>query len=227
VWQIGGHYQGGISLAPAAALLDVTYIAHGTDLSNASAYTFTDASIGTADANRKVYVTIGWSQGVTLNSATIGGVSADIIVTASNGNRQSGIISAAVPTGTTGDVVLNFSGTSNRAIIDIYRVVNETGVVDFDSDVTFSTNTLSVGIDVTGTGAVIAAIAHQASNGAADCWVWTGATEQFDGEPELGYYYTSAFDFPLATETPRTVSAVTDSASPAAPAMSVVSITGS
>lgn len=114
----------------------LTYIDETTDLSNASEYTFSGASIGTAASDRRVHVLVMGEGGnpATLTSATVGGIAATINVQRSSGDLTTAIITAAVPTGTTADIVLTFFASKNSANIGVYRSVGLTSNTAVDTD---------------------------------------------------------------------------------------------
>ena len=158
-----------------------TYIATGTSTVNNASYTFTNANIGVAAADRIVLVGItarGASVGnYSFTSLTIGGNAATVDGTtnASNGQEVSTFAYLLVPAGTTANIVVNFSGTMDVCALHIYNINGQ------------ASNT-PVGSAVDGAGALSVSPGTQ-TNGCAVCCVmgdtntnytWANATEDYD-----------------------------------------------
>jgi hypothetical protein len=187
-----------------------TFVTSVSDTSNATTYTFTDASVGAADSTRKVYVTVHWGgAAVTLSSATIGGVSATIHEQDAQGSsRQCAIISAALPTGTTATVVITLTGGSSRCYIGIYRVIGQSGGPNTNKNNNLGAS-VTADVAALGGGAVIACVSGNVVGGTTS---WTGVTENYDVESEAGFIASGG----LATGTPagtRTIAATVSSSS--------------
>jgi hypothetical protein len=201
----------------AGAAFDVSFTDSTSSASDLTTYTFSGRAIGAADSTRRVFACIHWattgSVTGTVSSATIGGVAATVHVEASEtgGATRYGtaIISALVPTGTTADIVFTISAACIRAGVGVFRMVNETNTTPHDtaSDIVLTGTVLSGTIDILDGGTLIASCYLGGLAASTQTIVWTGATEQYDINPEsttnrLG----GAFAFPLSIETSRTIS---------------------
>lgn len=115
-----------------------------TNNSAISVFTFAGCSIGTASADRWVFVSIAFHNNVarTLNGVTIGGVTAFVETVAGSGSTSNAgqvvIASALVPTGTTADIVCTFNAnftatTSHGCGINWYTVTGQVNQVAADA----------------------------------------------------------------------------------------------
>jgi hypothetical protein len=139
VWQIGGHYQGGIVLSPPyAGVITLEFIGTTANTANAVSFTFTDHAIGTESADRLVVVAVHIDSGAsTIDSLTIGGNTAAIHANSddhTSTGASTSISSLVVPTGTTATIVVNCSGISNRCAIGVWTVKNYTSSTPQSTD---------------------------------------------------------------------------------------------
>lgn len=191
-----------------------TYIATGTSTVNNASYTFTNANIGVAAADRIVLVAItarGASVGnYSVTSLTIGGNAATVDGTtnAVNGREAATFAYLLVPAGTTATIVVNFSGTMDVCALHIYNINGQ------------ASNT-PVGSAVDGAGAPSVSPGTQ-TNGCAVCCVmgdtntnytWTNATEDYDTAlGSLGvsaaHKNTTSFGESFSVGAPRKLSAI-------------------
>ncbi len=96
----------------------LTTIASGVD---GASFTFSSAPIGAADANRQIFICVGWTNTVTISSVTVGGITALKLSEALLSGIKGAIYVASVPTGTTAAVVVTFSGSSTECLISLYK----------------------------------------------------------------------------------------------------------
>lgn len=112
--------------AKKSSLAKIEYIATAESGSNASSYTFSGVSIGTATSDRLVVVVVTSADTggntAALSSVTIGGNAATIHVSSGTSEFITAVASLLVPTGTTANIVLNFSNSIGRAACQTYRV---------------------------------------------------------------------------------------------------------
>lgn len=160
----------------------LTYIGETSATNNATVYTFTGASIGTAASDRRVIVAVmggGSNSGVTLSSVTVGGVTATINGQATNGNSVGAIVTAAVPTGTTGDIVVTFSGQKERCNVGVWSATGLTSnaAIDFDSG-TADPGTATLDAVIGGFCIALAVSSNTTT------LTWTNVTENYDVQPE-------------------------------------------
>lgn len=141
--------------------------------------TFSSISLGTADANRVIYVVYTWDSGTTISAATINGVTATIVgQVQGSGVANSAIIAAEVPTGTSGDVVFTQSGDPNFAAITVYSSTDASATADDHGGDAGYTNKLSsrtVDLNVAA-GSVVIAGSYMRTGGTC---TWTGVTEDY------------------------------------------------
>jgi hypothetical protein len=184
VWQIGGHYQGGISLAPAAVPdpSTINFIANTNDLSNATVYTFSNASIGDAYESRIVVVSVhtdGANIGV--NDVSIAGTTGTVILGSSQ-QPNAALAYRAVPTSTAADIVVTWSGAAQRCSIGVWSITgtaSPTPIETTGGTVSSSVNTITLDLP-TGAFGVVAV-----TNGTAGLnHVWTLGAEAYDASPE-------------------------------------------
>jgi len=179
---------GGAKVGPAV----VTYIGTETPFTgNASVYTFSGASIGTASADRIVVVFSGSSSGTTPSSIamTVGGINCTIIDTTASESRYA-IGYAVVPTGTTADIVVTFGSDGNFCGCAVWTVT-QADTTAHDSDTLSlpyspSGNALSQTstLDVPAGGVVIAAV--EAGYSSSESWTWTNIDEDLDESIDAG-----------------------------------------
>lgn len=158
------------------------YVTTANSTTDASSYTFSSVSLGTADADRHILVATGAraSSARTITGVTIAGISATELRDSSADQTNGSLWIAAVPSGTTGNIVLTYSGTMVRAHIAVFRLVgiNPTPVdVDSHGIAGSSSAARTVTLDsVAGGYAVGAYVASGASTTAS----WSGVTEDYD-----------------------------------------------
>lgn len=111
----------------------ITYVTSYASTSNATTYSFSSSSIGTASADRLVVVVvengvIGASAARTLSSGTIGGVSATVHTGTSDADTGPAnpvavdMMSLVVASGTTATIAVTLSGLASCCKISIYTV---------------------------------------------------------------------------------------------------------
>lgn len=195
---------------------------------NNSSYTFS-MSIGTPSTDRFVAVAIG----TIFNPSTIGaptitidGVAATINASPTGGSTataisQTIVACAACPsTRSSGDVTVVFNSTTNAERVGIgtfaiYGIVSSTAAATATSNSTSTTQTVSVNTTLGSVG-VGAAYTNTVATA-----TWTGATENFELDPE-GVLVTGASFLATLAQTPRTVSVLFSTGSLFQSAASVV-----
>jgi hypothetical protein len=189
----------------------ISYLQTAVSTTDASTYTFSAQSFGTAASDRYIAIAAGGRIGassLTISSVTIGGVSATIVKQQSSTGTSSGgtgttcvgIAIAAVPSGATGDVVVNFSATSLRCVCSMWRLANLASATANDSQSsTASPSTAGVAIPLDGAAIGMVAGGQNASPTVS----WTNLTEQYDALTEA-FCVSSASDLLTTAET-RTI----------------------
>lgn len=168
-----------VAPAPSGPTGTVAYVAEYSSGANASSYTFSSSSIGTADADRTVIVAVASRKSgatTTISSVTVGGVAATEVAQASNtisNTNVAGLYAIDVAAGTTADIVVTFGATMLRAGIGVYRC---TGISTTANNTDTSTaSDLAGSVTRTSVGVVVG-VATDARTSA----VWAGITEDFD-----------------------------------------------
>jgi len=100
--------------APVSSALNLTFRDNRIDLGNATTYTFSSVPVGTANANRHVFVAVtgAGTAGRVVTGVTIGGVSATIGVQEAHSSSEAAVVSiwgAKVTTGTSISVVVTWT----------------------------------------------------------------------------------------------------------------------
>jgi hypothetical protein len=188
MWQIGGHYQGGITLSPPRTpdTPSITFIASTDDLTNTTVYTFTAHPIGDVFASRIVAVACHSDAGsVTLSNVTIGGSSCAIVSAAAVSQPKCGIAHLGVASSTAADIVVTWSGAVQRCSIGVWSIVGMGSTTPVSSTApALSSSTLhSISVDLPTTASYGVAAITNATN---INFGWTNATENYDRSQEGG-----------------------------------------
>lgn len=200
------------SIAPAV----LSFLQHTEDTGNVTTYNFAGVNIGTAAADRYVFVAVVHSSSAgtarTISSATIGGISATIVANQAGVAHAQGlgaaVIWAAVPTGTTATISITLSGGGGSCNIATYRVTGLVSATEHHSQTAALATTgglLSLSLNVPANGFVIAAYNNSANTGSVS---WTGVSEDHDAPNSDGSPETVSFGSlaSLSAETGRAIS---------------------
>jgi len=167
---------------------------HAIDITNASSYTFSGRSFGTASADRKIIVGAVVRNGSpTFSSVTIGGVTATSVIQAVGGtNHRVGLFIADVPTGATGDVVVVPGAAVVRCGIGIWAMTGAASSTASDTD-SSTADPISVTLTIPANGAAIGYCAYLQPGGS---FGWTNLIESFDEFIEnISYHSGACADF--------------------------------
>ncbi len=163
----------------------LSFLQGSMNTSDLTTYTYSSQNLGAADPNRWIVVCVYGVHNLarSLSTVTVGGVSASSLIQAEGSSvyRHVSIWVAQVPTGTTGDIVVTWNNTIGRSGYSAYRLITEiapTSPYDTDSDLILSTSDLSVSIDRSSSGVIVAATLNFAST--ATSVTWSGVSEDFD-----------------------------------------------
>ena len=172
-----------------AAAVPVTLETGGTrnaapSETDASSYTFSSISFGTAAADRHIVCVGGWEHSTSAStdpsSVTIGGVTATKVLTRNDGRYdRSFMYIAAVPSGTSGSLVVNLPVTAWRCgmgCFSIYGADITPTATGTDSGVSGSED-LEVSIDVDAGGVIVAVAENNTATGG---YTWVGIDEIWD-----------------------------------------------
>ncbi len=97
----------------------LTLLAHPTDATNLTVYTFVAVALGVAHFNRRILVGVYNVGGVKPTGITVDGIAATEV------KDQAGFVTiyiVAVPTGTTGDIVVTYAGATTNCSIGVWRL---------------------------------------------------------------------------------------------------------
>lgn len=183
----------------------LNYIGRTTLQGPSDPVNFTSIAIGTAAADRRVFVVIMVDDNaatVSLNSITIGGISATIHVTGVDTEILTAIASAIVPTGTTATVVVDTNLTSPQDVTcAVYTGYNLIRTTPFATDFDGANDPSQTAVNIPAGGFVIAGCQHGESPTA---FVITGVNEDFQVvTPEKGVRCASAHAKGLGAQTAR------------------------
>lgn len=122
--------SGGITFAAAFLTDDMA-------TNNASLYTFSGQTFGSANAARLIVCVVGMNEvgsadAPAFDSVTIGGVTATKVIEKYNDCRV-GIFQALVPTGTSGTVTVDLASTAQNCSIGLWRIVTGNQAAQFSS----------------------------------------------------------------------------------------------
>lgn len=160
---------------------------------NASSYTFTNHSIGTAAADRYVVVCVFASNSgngtFSIDSVTVGGASTTSLLhisgTSSNGNIVGMFITnSPVTSGTTASIVCTMNAAVIHCSVGVYAVYGLTSTTPNDTISISNSADPSSTIDQQNGGVVIA----MARDAFAYTVTWSGVTEDYDAQLESRVY---------------------------------------
>lgn len=165
----------------------VALTANPVSTANASSYTFSSASIGTAATGRLVVVGVGGVQGgsgFTISSVTIGGNAATALTTLVEGTGGGNCAYAClygltVDSGTSADVVVNWSAGLASCGIGVWAVYDLLSTTPEDTG-TSTTNGGSVSMDCSAGGVIIGYRHTQRNSTGGSTHSWSNLTERFD-----------------------------------------------
>lgn len=208
----------------------VVYVGVTHNTANSSSYSFASAAIGTAAADRVVFILVTWASGnttpVTISSATIGGVAATVhaqVTAVASDAIGSAILSAAVPTGTTATIAITLSGSGGSIDVGVLAVTGLSSQTPHASaTATTSAGACSNSVNVPEGGFVLACANF---NDDLSGVTWVGATERYDETNTDGSAerVTGASVASLTAQTGRTVSATSANTGSNVGCMSVAS----
>ncbi|MBN9497866.1 MAG: hypothetical protein J0H39_14005 [Alphaproteobacteria bacterium] len=167
---------------PASTPASVTNVAHDTQNTALTTYTFSSLSLGAADATRRIVVAIAGQRlgsPAEVSSVTVAGISASRVKVQQTGNGNDHTVelwAAAVPTGTSGNVVVTFNTGHLRCSVSVFRLLDAAATAHATSSATNSSAAVSAAIDIPADGVAIAA-AYDNGN---TTYTWTNLTERTD-----------------------------------------------
>ena len=157
------------------------YVTQTSSSSNATAYTFSSTSIGTAAGDRIVVVSVSGSasdeSGNAMASLTVGGIAATKAAEAWHNGKLTAIWYAAVPTGTTATIVATFGDSQTRCSIAVHTLTGASASPSDTATTSGSGSSLSLSaLTIPTDGVAIVSFA----NGSSSIVTWTNATEDYD-----------------------------------------------
>jgi len=179
---------GGFTEAGSAGKV-LTYQTNATDSTNASSWTFSSQSIGTAAADRYVIVGVGISNNASEpTGVTIGGASATKVVGTAGGNHCAGLWVLLVTSGSAADIVVTASGTTDRCAIGVWSATGLSSGTPHNT----ATSNASPGVATVTTVADGFAIAYSHLGYGTVTWSGTGVTQDFNATIEASVKNTGA-----------------------------------
>lgn len=202
----------GFGAGGGAAAATVTFTDSSVDATDATAYTFSTQSIGTAAADRKIVVAADTAGGAAsadgVSGITVGGEALTQVaatIAPLGDETQVELWQGTITTGTTADIIVTWNGAHGRCGIGVWAVTGAgaaaSDTVEDNSSTTAETGT----IDVPAGGVLIAAVVHTATG--TKTHVWTGPTEDYDEEVESNIGHSGASLAYAAAQTGLTVTA--------------------
>lgn len=191
----------------------LSYLTNAVNGADASSFTFSSQTLGTAAADRYIIVHASGalvSGTGTINSVTVGGVSATEVVGGTLPGQTTDYTSiwiAAVPTGTTGDVVVAFPGTARRCGIALYRATGLNSATAFDT-ITDATTAIDPTVSDTinnESGGVFMAAVYTRNSSPLPTMAWTGVTEDYEATVEGNVVQSGGLDDSGTARTTYTV----------------------
>ena len=185
------HKELHISALQAPPTATISYLGTATVTANASSFTFSSHTLGVADSNRRIVVTVAGTGGTTATTTgcSIAGVTAtEAIEAVIDGEYITSIWYADVASGTSGDIVVTWSGSKGNTGIGVYRVINGGTLVDTGRS-SNQGSAQSATLTCTAGNVIVANTIYDASRSA----TWSATvTEQFDAQLESTGYYAGA-----------------------------------
>lgn len=183
-----------------ASALSLSYTGTASNTANASSYTFSGASIGTAENDRYIVVAVTDSGSTFVNAPTVTAVTvagqACTKVAEAWPNYTSvqritlWITNSPVTTGTTASIVVTLGSTALGAAIAAWAVYGPSSATPYDTLLVTGAAPLSGSIDYPEGGVLIAAAGfHELTSGTV---TWTNATEDFEGSSGTSFEFTVA-----------------------------------
>lgn len=198
-YQLG--FGGGVSP------VTIAFVANTEDLTNATVYTFSGASLGTEASNRKIVVSVtSLTSADTVSTLTVGGNSASVVIATSTSGTNEMIAELwqlALAAGTTGDIVVTMTGAgAAHCGIGVWAVYGAAAAA-FDTG-TSAADPLVDTLNIPGGGVAIGIAASEAVNAT---FAWTNLTEDFDNLLDSNASESAANDVFNSTKTGLSITA--------------------
>ena len=156
----------------------VSFVTSTQSSANATSYTFSSQSLGTAAANRTIVIGCAtFGPGATnciITSATLGGSTMTIENHANDSTIRASFLRLAYPTGTSADVVVNVTAVGYTCGIGIWACY---GIGDYDDTSNAGYPSESTDINISAGGI---AIGYAVNHNPTATVTWTNMTERFD-----------------------------------------------
>lgn len=188
----------------------LTFVDTLVDASDATVYTFSDATLGTPSGDRNIILAImGRCTGSssTPSSVTIGGVTADLVVGQSRTDTSNrtfvGLYALKRPANATDDIVVTFPNAQSRCTVSVYNLANANLTASDTGSASSGTSSLSTTVDVTANSTLIAIAAASVTTDLT--LTFTGVNVNDEDHLEASNYIVGS-QKPGAAETGRTIS---------------------
>lgn len=189
----------------------VSFCTSAVSSTNASSYTFSSQSIGTAATGRRVVVGVSGSRGGTIgvSSVTVGGNSATQLCTVEGtgggANQRTALYIITVNTGTTADIVVTFDATASRAGIGVWAVYDLQSSTPVATATSTTVDPYTSGSLSHNAGGVGIYHAYTYYSGGLPTHTATNATERFDQDTEAGVLPHTGGDTTFSTTGSTTI----------------------
>lgn len=199
------------SVASSSTPASVTFCENRQSATDASSYTFSAVSLGTAATGRRIVVGVSGSKGgtVSVSSVTVGGNSATQLCTdegsGGGANQRTALYIITVDSGTSADIVVTYSGTCARSGIGVWAVYDlqsSTPVATATSQVVDPYTSGSLSHTAGGVGIYVA---YTYYSGGLPTHTATNATERYDVDTEAGVLPHTGGDTTFSTTGSTTI----------------------
>lgn len=170
-----------------------SYLTTVTSTSDATTYTFTQATHGQSPAAGVLVLVVSGQNGVsarTVSTVTVGGNSATQQATTGSVARHISAWTYEHAGGDLGSIVVTLSASGNRQAVSLFFITERTDITLNDSDTGDTTDPLSGTVDTTTNTFVIAAVSTSSSG----AFTWSNLTERYDAAVEGSNQWSVASD---------------------------------
>lgn len=170
-----------------------SYLTTVTSSSDATTYTFTQATHGQSPAAGVLVLMVSGQNGAsarTVSTVTVGGNSATQQATTGSVVRHISCWTYEHAGGDLGSIVVTLSASGNRQAVSLFFITERTDITLADSDTGDTTDPLSGTVDTTTNTFVVAAV----STSAGGAFTWTNLTERYDAVVEGVNQWSAASD---------------------------------
>jgi hypothetical protein len=184
-------------MAPAQDAATVSYIGTTVDTANASSYTLSGVSLGTASNRTVLVITVAGQCGAaqTVSSVTVAGNAATETLEASNGTVGNffgaalyTMANSALPLGTetSADIVVTFSGTMQHCSVSVFAIYGSSTTVNDSEGVNEGDASVTITLNCPADGVIVCFGVASQTGSDPTTMTWANGTERFDAVPAAG-----------------------------------------